>query len=116
MRSFKLKLKTKRSPKLLHIRFDIEKLKYPEVEEFFQTLVDGRFAALKLLKSETDTLTFDIKEFLLTMAEGVLGKSRKKSQLWIAKGNLNLCDKRRVVKKYSSYETQTRYKRTFTER
>lgn len=79
---------------LPRIPFELEKLKDPEVAEFFQAQVCGRFAALKLLDREVDTLVFGIKEVLLATNEEVPEKPRKIIQQWKTKEFLNLCDKK----------------------
>lgn len=105
----KLKLKTE-SP---CIYFDLEKLKDSEDAEVFQTYVRLKFAAHKLLDTEKDTLAFDIKEVLLTTAEEMLRKLRKKIQPWTTEEVLNFCENRRDPsgKKRSSDEARAPYQR-----
>ena len=97
--SLKLKLKTKRFQKSSRIRFDLEKLKDPKIAEVFQAQVGGKFAALSTVDSDVDTLAGNIKEVLLTTADEVLGKPRRKKQPWITSDILDLCDERRALKK-----------------
>ena len=59
------------------IRFDLEKLRISEV---LQTKVGGKFLALCVLDSDVDTLANNLKEGLLSTAEEVPGRQRKKTQ------------------------------------
>lgn len=70
----KLNLKTK-SPCSC---FDNEKLKYLRMQNFFQTYVRLKFAALNLLDTEKDTLAFDIREVLLNRRRGA-GKTTEEN-------------------------------------
>ena len=65
---------------------------YPKTAEMSQAKVGGKFAALYILDSKIDTLANSLKEGLLSTAEEVLGRQRKKIQLWIATNVLDLCD------------------------
>ena len=115
--TIKLKLKAKRQPKSPRIRFDLDKLKDPEVAEVFQAQVGGKFAALNLLDSDVDTLANNINDVLLTTAEEVLGKQRKKIQPWVTNEVLDLCDKRRELRgaKHTSDEARRQYQQVHRE-
>ena len=58
----------------------------------------GKFVALCVLDSDIDNLTYSLKEGLLSTAEEVLGKRRKKIQPWVTKEVLDQCDQRRQLK------------------
>ena len=73
--TIKLKLKTKRFTKSPRIRFDLEKLKVPKIAEVLQAKVGGMFA---FLWSDVYTLANSLKDRLLSTAEEVLGRRRKK--------------------------------------
>ncbi|XP_076452247.1 uncharacterized protein LOC143287892 [Babylonia areolata] len=109
--TFKLKLKCKRCPRNPRIRFDLEKLKDPEIADVFQAQVGGKFAALNLMDIDVDTLADNIKEVLTTTAEQVVGKKRKRIQPWVTNEVLDLCDKWRELrkKKHSSNEARTKH-------
>ena len=115
--TIKLKLKAKRQPKSPRIRFDLDKLKDPEVAEVFQAQVGGKFAALNLLDSDVDTLANNINDVLLTTAEEVLGKQRKKIQPWVTNEVLDLCDKRRELRgaKHTNDEARRQYQQEHRE-
>ena len=117
MTTIKLKLKAKRCPKNPRIRFDLEKLTDPEVADIFQAQVGGKFAALNLLISDVDTLASDFREVLLTTAEEVLGRQRKKIKPWVTQEVLDLCDKRRQLRaeKHTSDEARAHYQQAHRE-
>ena len=48
--------------------------------------------------SKVDTLAKSLKEVLLLTAEEVLGRQKKKIQLWVTNEVLDLCDQRRQLK------------------
>ena len=60
-----------------------EKLIDPKTAEVFNAKVGGKFSALCILDSDTDTLVNSLKEGLLATAEGVLGRQRTKIQPWV---------------------------------
>ena len=76
--TIRLQLKTKRFTKSPRIRFDLEKLSDPEIVEVFQAKVAGKFAALCVLDSDEDTLANGLKEGLVSTAENIIGRKRKK--------------------------------------
>ena len=97
--TLKLKLKKIHHQKSPRIRFDIEKLKDPEIANIFEARIDGKFAALNLFEEDLNVLTDNIKAVVQETAREVLGKERKKIQLWITNNILDLCDIRRNIKK-----------------
>ena len=76
-----VELKTRRFTNSPRIRFDLEKLKDPKLANVFQVRVGGKFAALCVLDIEADTLANSLKEELLSIAEGVLGRQRRRFNL-----------------------------------
>ena len=95
----KLKLKRRIHKKQVRIRFNIDKLKDPNVEAIFQAQLGGRFAALRVLENDIDNFTNDFNEAISTTANEVLGKQQVKKQPWISDEALSLCDKRRELRK-----------------
>ena len=85
-------LETKHCTKSPCIRFDLEKLKDPKIAEVFQAKVDGQFAALCVLDSDVDTLPNGLKNGLLSTAEEVPERQRKKIQPRVTNEVLDLCD------------------------
>ena len=84
--TIKLKLKTKRFARSLHIRFDLEKFKDPDTADVLQAKVAGRLAALCVLDNNVDNLANGLKEVLLATAEKVLGRQEEEDS--------TLCHKR----------------------
>ena len=84
--TIKLKRKTKCFMKSPRIWFDLEKPKDLKIAEVLQTKVGGKFAALCILDNDVETLTNSLKEVLLSTADKVLGRQRKRfncgSQKW----------------------------------
>ena len=90
LKTIKLKLKTERFVKSPCIGFDLEKIKDPKIAEMFQAKVGGKVAALCVLGSDVDTIANSLKEGLLSTAEEVLGRQRKKIQPWVTHEVLDL--------------------------
>ena len=68
----------KRFRKSARIRFVKEKLTDPKTAEVFQAKPGGKSTALCVLDSDEDTLANGLKEGLLSTAEEVVGRKRKK--------------------------------------
>ena len=104
--TIKVKLKSKSLTKSPRIRFDLENLKDPKKVEVFKAKVGGKFAALCVLDRNVDTHANTLKEGLLSTAEEVLVRQRKKIQPWDTNEILDLCDPRRKLKqqKYTNTE------------
>ena len=92
----KFKLKTKRFTKSPRILFDLKKLKDPKIAEVFQATIGRKFEVLSVLESDVDTL--------LSTAEEVLGRQRKKIQPRVTNQVMDLCDQRRQLK-YLTFPT-----------
>ena len=102
MMTFKLHLKKVSKQGHSRIRFDLEKLKDPEVAEMFKARIGGKFAPLTLL--DTDDVDMDdlINKFNVAVTETAnetLGKYRHHKQPWVTSKILHLCNKRRELKK-----------------
>ena len=102
MMAFALRLKKCRKPGNIRIKFDLEKLKDPTVLEAFQAHIGGKFAPLLALNNEdtdVDSLTDTFSTSLTETAGELLGKHRTKKKPWVTNNILDLCDKRRALKK-----------------
>ena len=77
--TIELKLKTMCFTQSPRGRFDMEKLKHPEIAEVFLAKIDRKFAALCVFDSDVGTLLNSLEVPLSTTVE-VLGRQRKKSQ------------------------------------
>ena len=62
-------------------------------------MIGGKFAALNLLEENIDSLTENIHGALVDTASEVLGKARKKNKPWMTNDILDLCDRKRSLKK-----------------
>ena len=101
MLTFKLHLKRTKKQGHARIRFDVDKLKDPHVVEVFQAMIGGKFAALSILDSDMDldTLTDTFNAAVTDTANEILGKHRPVKKPWVTAEILDLCDKRRELKK-----------------
>ena len=100
MMTFRLRLRRISKPKHTRLKFDLEKLKDPNVLETFQTMIGGRFAPLTVMSNkDTDTDSM-ITTFNTAVTETALANIvRKKKKNWITAEILDLCHKRRELKK-----------------
>ena len=112
MMTFCLCLKKKnQKPKHTRLKFDLEKLKDPNVLKTFQAMIDGIFAPLSIMSNEGTDIESMITTFNTAVTETaneVLGKHRQKKkkkekkELWVTAEILDLCDKRRELRKNTS--------------
>ena len=102
MMTFRVRLKKARKPNQPGLRFDLEKLKDPDVACTFQATRDGKFAPLIGLRDEDmdiDTMITTSKTAVTDTASEILGKERRRKKPWVTKDVLDLCDERRNLKK-----------------
>ena len=97
----------KKISKLKHTRlkFDLEKLKDPNVLETFRAIIGGRFAPLTIMSNDDTEIDSMITTFNTAVTETtseILGKHRQKKKPWITAEILDLCDKRRELRKKKS--------------
>ena len=88
MMTFRLRLKKISKPKHTRLKFDLEKLKDPNVLESFQAMIGGRFAPLTIMSNEDTDIDSMITTFNTAVTETaseILGKHRQK------KKNLDHC-------------------------
>ena len=88
MMTFCLHLKKISKPKHTRLKFDLEKLKDPNMLETFQAMIGGRFAPLTIMSSEdihTDSMITTFNTAVTETASEILGKHRQK------KKNLDHC-------------------------
>ena len=102
MMTFKLHLK--KVSKLGHtrIKFDLEKLKDPEIAETFKAMIGGKFAPLTLLDADDSNMDEMVNKFNVAVTETaneILGKYRHRKQPWVTPDIFHLCDKRSELKK-----------------
>ena len=70
--------------------------------EIFQAMIGGRFAPLTIMSNEDTDIDSMITTFntaVTDTASEILGKHRQKKKPWITAEILDLCDKRRELRK-----------------
>ena len=100
--TFHLRLKRISKPIHTRLKFDVEKLKDPNVLETFQAMIGGKFAPLTIMNNEDSDMDSMITTFntaVTKIAGEILGNHRQKKKPWITAEILDLCDKRRELKK-----------------
>jgi hypothetical protein len=102
MMTFRLHLKKVQKENHTRIKFDLEKLKDPEVAEAFRAMIGGKFAPLTILdanNTDMDTLITTFNKAITETASEILGRHRSVKKPWVTADVLDLCDKRRELKK-----------------
>ena len=83
MMTFRLRLKRISKPKHTRLKFDLEKLKDPNVLETFQTMIGGRFAPLTVMSNkdtDTDSMITTFNTAVTETASEILGKHHQKKR------------------------------------
>ena len=83
MVTFHLRLKRSSEPKHTRLKFDLEKLKDPNVLETFQTMIGGKFAPLTIMDNENTNLDSMITTFntaVIETASEILDKHRQQNK------------------------------------
>ena len=81
MMTFRLRLNKTSKPKHTRLKFDLEKLKDPNVLETFQVMIGGNFAPLTIMSNEDTDIDSVITTFNTAVTETaseILGKYRQK--------------------------------------
>ena len=107
--TFKLHLKRVNK----QFKFDLDKLKDPTIAEAFEAMIGGKFAALTTLcddDRDTDTITNTLNTAVTDTANEILGKYHTVKKPWVTNDVLDLCDKRRELKKKSDTEGAKEYR------
>ena len=81
--TFRLRLKKISKPKHTRLKFDLEKLKDPNVLETFQAMIGGRVAPLTIMSNEDTDIDSMITIFntaVTDTASEILGKHRQKKK------------------------------------
>ena len=97
------------------IKFDLEKLKDPQVADAFQAMIGGKFAPLTLLNAddtEVDTLVKSFNKAMTETASEILGKRRAVKRPWVTTSILDLCNEQSALKKgrYKTAEGAREYR------
>ena len=83
MMTFQVRLKKTRKPNLPRLRFDLEKLRDPDVACTFQATIGGKFAPLIGLSDEDmdmDTMITTYNTAVTDAASEILGKERRRKK------------------------------------
>ena len=102
MITFHLRLKRISKPKHTRLKFYLEKLKDPKVLETFLAMIGGRFAPLTIMSNDDTDLDSMITTFNTAATETageILCKYRQKKRPWVTAEILDLCDRRRGLRK-----------------
>ena len=88
MMTFQIRLKMARKPNQPRLRFDLEKLRNPDVACTFQATIGGKFAPLVGLSDEDmdmDTMITTYNTAVTDAASEILGKERRREKPWVTK-------------------------------
>ena len=105
MMTFRLRLQRMKNQGNIRIRFSLEKLKDPNIAEFFRATTGGKFAPLLAFESQdtkTDALINSFNTAVTETANNNLGKHRPAEKPLVTDNILKLCDKRRELKQKKS--------------
>ena len=83
MMTFRLRLKKTSKPKHTRLKFDLEKLKDPNVLETFLAMISGKFAPLTIMNNEDtdlDSMITTFKTAVTETASEIFGKHRQKKK------------------------------------
>ena len=108
MMTFRIRLKKARKPNQPRLRFDSGKLRDPDVACTFQATIGGKFAPLIGLGDENlniNTMITTHNTAVTDAASEILVKERRREKPWVTRDVLDLCDKRRNLKK-KRYEAE----------
>ena len=102
MMTFRLCPKRISKPKHTRLKFDLKKMKDPNVFESFLATISGKFAPLTIMSNEdtdVDSLTTTFNTAVTKTACEILGKHHQKKKPLITAEILDLCNKRRELRK-----------------
>ena len=102
MMTFHLRLKRISKPKRTSLKFDLETLKDSNVLETFQVMIGGKVAPLTIMNNDDtdlDLMTTTFNTAVTETASEILGKRLQKKKPWVTTEILDLCDKRRELRK-----------------
>ena len=97
-----LRLKRINKPKHTRLKFDLEKLKDPNVLESFQAMIGGRIAPHTIMSNEGTDIDSMITTFNTAVTETAsesLCKHRQQKKPWGIREIFDLCNKRRELRK-----------------
>ena len=95
-----LHLKKISKQKHTRLKFDLEKLKDPNVLETFQGLIGGKFVPLTTISNgdtDMDSMITTFNTAVTETASKILGKHHQKKKPWVTAIFFYLCNKRREL-------------------
>ncbi|XP_068229351.1 uncharacterized protein [Palaemon carinicauda] len=83
------------------MKFNLDRLRDPNIAESFKTTVGGKFAPLLTLEEDhsAELLTAKFNKVRIESANETLGNVRRKTQRWVTNEIMDMCNKRRELKK-----------------
>ena len=102
MMTFNLGLKRISKPKCTRLKFDLKKLKAPNVFETFQAMIGRKFAPLTIISNEDtdiDSVITTFNKAVTETASEILGKHCHKKKPLVTAETLDLCDKKSELRK-----------------
>ena len=102
MMTFHFRLKKISKPKHTRLKFELEKLKDPNVFETYQAKMGGKFAPLTIMSNVDADMDTMITTFIAAMtgtASEILGKHCQKEKPWVTAEFFYLCNKRKELRK-----------------
>ena len=96
MMTFCLRLKNPKKEKFTRNKFNLEKLKNPDIEKLFKHRIDEKLSAQHLTKIfNNEEILQKMNKTLIDTATEILGKHREKKKNWITEELMDMCDLRR---------------------
>ena len=105
MMAFRVRLKKARKRNQPILRFDLEKLRDPDVGCIFQAKIGWKFAPHTGLRDEDMDINTIYNTAVTDAASEILGKERRRKKPGLTKNVLDLCGERRDLKK-KRYEAE----------
>ena len=109
--NFKVRRKKINKPKNIRLKFNLDRLKDPNITELFQA-IGGKFAPLLTLDEDAEAMITKFNAVMTETADEILGKHRQKTQPWVTDEILEMCNKRRDLKKLRNTTTGAAQQRT----
>ena len=113
MMTFLLHLKRLSKLKHTRLKFNLKKLKDPNVLEIFQAMIGGKFAPLTIMNNEDTDLDSMITTFNTAATETaseILGKHHQKKNPGVTAEILDLCDRRRKLRQKRFEQGSKKYR------
>ena len=80
MMTFRVRLKGSKKAKNTRLKFNLDKLKDPNISSLFDARIGGKFGPLLLLEGDVEAITNNFNEMMTEVATDILGFRRPKTQ------------------------------------